>query len=138
MPFLLAPARCLSQRHLHDLAHFTTQISLTHRMIPRTSRSLAAGWPLWVDTGTVFTLKTGMIALLCAALATTTASPAGFTKGREVAPLPPEFKPGDYVWKPEVSPAGPVVIIVSVPEQEMLVYRNGVRIGRSTISTGAK
>jgi hypothetical protein len=75
---------------------------------------------------------------LCAVLITTTAGAAELTKGREVAPLPPEFKPGDYVWKPEVSPAGPVVVIVSIPEQSMFVYRNGVRIGRSTVSTGVE
>ena len=59
-----------------------------------------------------------------------------FTKGRVVAPFTSEFKPGDYIWRPEVSPAGPVVIIVSLPDQVMYVYRNGVRIGRSTVSTG--
>ena len=65
------------------------------------------------------------------------ASAAGpFTKGRVVAPFRPELKPGDYVWHPEVSPAGPVVIIVSLPDQVIYVYRNGVRIGRSTVSTG--
>lgn len=61
-----------------------------------------------------------------------------FTKGRKVAPFPKEFKPGDYVWHPEISPAGPVVILVSLPDQVLYVYRNGVRIGRSTVSTGAK
>lgn len=61
---------------------------------------------------------------------------ANFTKGRPVAPLTSAFKPGDYSWHPEVSPAGPVVILVSLPEQVMYVYRNGVRIGRSTVSTG--
>ena len=40
------------------------------------------------------------------------------------------------MWRPEVSPAGPVVIIISLPEQVLYVYRNGVRIGRSTISSG--
>jgi L,D-transpeptidase-like protein len=59
-----------------------------------------------------------------------------FTRGRMVAPFTSEFKPGDYVWHPGVSPAGPVVIIVSLPDQVMYVYRNGVRIGRSTVSTG--
>ena len=59
-----------------------------------------------------------------------------FTKGNEQRPLIPQLKTGDYVWKPEVSPAGPVVIIVSLPEQTLFVYRNGVRIGRSTISSG--
>jgi len=63
---------------------------------------------------------------------------AAHTKGRAVRPFTTEFKPGDYVWHPEVSPAGPVVIIVSIPEQRMYVYRNGVRIGQSTVSTGTK
>src|SRR6202158_3511007 len=67
-----------------------------------------------------------------------TASAAGHTKGRAVQPFTPELKPGDYVWHPEISPAGPVVVIVSLPEQRMYVYRNGVRIGRSTVSTGTK
>ena len=80
---------------------------------------------------------------LIPALLLTTASTAfalvpGHTKGRELEPLPPEFKPGDYVWKPEVSPAGPVVVVVSVPEQKMAVFRNGVRIGTTTVSTGSK
>jgi hypothetical protein len=61
---------------------------------------------------------------------------AGHTKGRAVAPLTPALKTGDYVWHPEVSPAGPVVVLVSLPEQVLYVYRNGVRIGRSTVSTG--
>jgi magnesium transporter len=38
------------------------------------------------------------------------------------------MKPGDYVWLPEVSPSGPVVVIVSIPDQELFVYRNGVRV----------
>ena len=58
------------------------------------------------------------------------------TKGCGVAPLTPQFKPGDYVWRPEASPAGPVVIVVSLADQVVFIYRNGVRIGRSTISTG--
>jgi hypothetical protein len=54
------------------------------------------------------------IALL---LASPFAKASGFTKGREVAPMPKQFKPGDYVWHPEISPTGPVVIIVSIPDQ---------------------
>ena len=60
----------------------------------------------------------------------------GHTKGRAVKPFTSELKPGDYVWHPEVSPAGPVVVFVSLPDQVVYVYRNGVRIGRSTVSTG--
>jgi hypothetical protein len=58
------------------------------------------------------------------------------TKGNPVAPFTPTLKPGDYIWHPEVSPAGPVVVLVSLPDQILYVYRNGVRIGRSTVSTG--
>lgn len=47
------------------------------------------------------------------------------------------LKPGEYYWKPELSPRGPVVIVVSLPRQLMVVYRNGVQIARSTVSTGA-
>ena len=58
------------------------------------------------------------------------------TKGRPVAATSPTLKPGDYAWHPEVSPAGPVVVLVSLPDQILYVYRNGVRIGRSTVSSG--
>jgi hypothetical protein len=58
------------------------------------------------------------------------------TKGRQVAPFTPTLTPGDYIWHPEVSPVGPVVVLVSLPDQILYVYRNGVRIGRSTVSTG--
>jgi lipoprotein-anchoring transpeptidase ErfK/SrfK len=58
-----------------------------------------------------------------------------FTEGRDVAPFT-SLQNGDYVWKPEVSPAGPVLIVVSIPEQRLFVYRNGVRIGSSTVSSG--
>jgi hypothetical protein len=83
-------------------------------------------------------MKRQLALLLVLILAPLTASAAGHTKGRAVQPLTPRLKPGDYVWHPEISPAGPVVVIVSLPEQEMYVYRNGVRIARSTVSTGKK
>jgi L,D-transpeptidase catalytic domain len=58
------------------------------------------------------------------------------TKGRAVGPFTPTLKPGEYSWHPEVSPSGPVVILVSLPDQILYAYRNGVRIARSTVSTG--
>lgn len=58
-----------------------------------------------------------------------------FTKGTKKNPYSP-LKAGDYVWTPAVAPAGPVVIIASLPEQTLYVYRNGIRIGRSSISSG--
>jgi L,D-transpeptidase catalytic domain len=58
------------------------------------------------------------------------------TKGRAVAPFTGTLKSGDYSWHPELSPAGPVVVLVSLPDQVLYVYRNGVRIANSTVSSG--
>ncbi|HEX6833548.1 MAG TPA: L,D-transpeptidase family protein [Rudaea sp.] len=49
---------------------------------------------------------------------------------------PLRLRPGDYVWHPEVSPQGPVVIVVSLDEQRAYVYRNGIAIGLSAVSSG--
>ena len=46
------------------------------------------------------------------------------------------LRPGQFTWTPELAPQGPVAVIVSLPEQRAYVYRNGVRIGVSTTSTG--
>ncbi|MFS8039083.1 L,D-transpeptidase [Xanthobacter sp. AM11] len=44
--------------------------------------------------------------------------------------------PGTYVWYPERAPDGFVAIVVNLADQRAYVYRNGVRIGVSTVSTG--
>jgi L,D-transpeptidase catalytic domain len=49
---------------------------------------------------------------------------------------PDALKPGEYVWAQGVAPDGPIVVIVSLTEQRAYVYRNGVEIGYSTVSTG--
>jgi hypothetical protein len=46
------------------------------------------------------------------------------------------LKPGEFTWNPDASPDGPVAIIVSLPEQRVYVYRNGIEIAVSTCSTG--
>jgi lipoprotein-anchoring transpeptidase ErfK/SrfK len=47
-----------------------------------------------------------------------------------------ELRPGEFIWNPAVAPAGPIVVLVSLGEQRTYVYRNGVEIGVSTISSG--
>lgn len=49
---------------------------------------------------------------------------------------PAALKPGQFVWSPANAPAGPIAVIVSLDEQRAYVYRNGERIGYSTISAG--
>lgn len=46
------------------------------------------------------------------------------------------LRPGEFQWTPQLAPSGPLAVIVSLPAQRAYVYRNGVRIGVSTVSTG--
>ena len=59
------------------------------------------------------------------------------------APVPYEtptqnLKPGEFTWAPQLAPEGPILVVVSLDEQRAYVYRNGIEIGASTISSGKK
>ena len=51
-------------------------------------------------------------------------------------PTSTKLAPGQYEWYPERSPSGPLLVVVSIDDQMAYVYRNGVQIARSTVSTG--
>jgi hypothetical protein len=87
------------------------------------------------------TVLTGLMLLNSpAGLAATSKAPPKHTStlGTATTTVPARLKPGEYLWVPEVSPRGPIVMVVSLPEQRAYVYRNGVIIGASTVSTGKK
>lgn len=48
------------------------------------------------------------------------------------------LKPGEYLWAPNLAPSGPVTVIISLKAQRAYVYRNGMPIGVSTVSTGKR
>lgn len=48
------------------------------------------------------------------------------------------LRAGEFTWNPEFSASGPLVIIISLREQTLSAYRNGIRIARSSISSGRK
>src|SRR4051794_1998441 len=54
----------------------------------------------------------------------------------ELARQAEALKPGEWVWRPEIATEGPVLVYVDLGRQRATVYRNGVRIGLSTISSG--
>src|ERR1044071_3520205 len=86
-------------------------------------------------------MKLRYFALVFAALIATSFAmqqPSFHTKGTPTGKPTGPLKPGEYWWKPELSPRGPVVALVSIPQQTMHVYRNGILIGRSSISSGTK
>jgi len=49
-----------------------------------------------------------------------------------------KLKPGEWEWYPDRATLGPVAIVVSLSDQLAFVYRNGIRIGLSTVSSGKK
>jgi len=47
-----------------------------------------------------------------------------------------KLKKGEFLWMGEAVTTGPVVVVVSITEQRGYVYRNGILIGATTVSTG--
>jgi hypothetical protein len=81
------------------------------------------------------------ILALCLGLLTASQAmpqPSFHTKGTPTGKPTGPLKPGEYWWQPEISPQGPLMILISIPQQTMHVYRNGILIGRSSVSTGSK
>jgi hypothetical protein len=48
------------------------------------------------------------------------------------------LKKGQFTWAPQLAPAGPILVTVSLDEQMAYTYRNGILIGVATVSTGKK
>jgi len=82
---------------------------------------------LWLTTATT----------LEAAFAPSTLAQANLDASNPSAAIA-KLKPGQYLWAPKIAPSGPVLIIVSLIRQLAFVYRNGILIGVTTISSGAK
>jgi len=76
--------------------------------------------------------------ILSSGFAAVMPQPSFHTKGTPTGKPTGPLKPGEYWWNPKLSPSGPVVVLVSLPLQTMNVYRNGLLVGRSSISSGSK
>jgi lipoprotein-anchoring transpeptidase ErfK/SrfK len=79
------------------------------------------------------------LALLLAApavLAKVDAPPARIAAQAPIAP--DSLKPGEFQWEPgwEVKSNSPLLVVVNLAEQRGYVYRDGRRIGTTTVSTG--
>uniref|UniRef100_A0A8J8AXV4 L,D-transpeptidase family protein n=1 Tax=Coralloluteibacterium stylophorae TaxID=1776034 RepID=A0A8J8AXV4_9GAMM len=105
--------------------------------------TLAAGLALALGTGSVSAYASPSLAgdATPSAARPPSDAPAARADADALVPNAPlhgevTFQPGDWLWEPELAPDGPVVMVVSLPEQRIYVYRNGVRIGVSTVSTG--
>jgi lipoprotein-anchoring transpeptidase ErfK/SrfK len=85
-------------------------------------------------------LSAVVLATACSfALATAAATPAAKPTGPAPTVLGEEpLAPGQFAWLPQMSAGGPLLVLVNLKEQMAYVYRNGLRIGRSSVSTGKK
>ena len=81
------------------------------------------------------------VSLVLAPLAATAPSPALASGSTVSSPLQlakqaEKLKPGEWVWAGKIAPTGPVLVYVDLDRQRATVYRNGVRVAVSTISSG--
>ena len=56
-------------------------------------------------------------------------------RGKAAAPAYP-LRAGQHYWMPELAPEGPLLVLVNLRQQLLLVYRGGIAIGYSSISSG--
>src|SRR5438046_10226161 len=96
-------------------------------------------WSLLASNTMKSSLSSFLVVVLAAALLVLRHSPLSaetFTEGVRVSPETVTLKTGEYVWEPERAPDGPLLIVASTTEQVAYVYRNGIRIARSSVRTG--
>jgi hypothetical protein len=81
-----------------------------------------------------------LLTIFAPAIAIALASPALAQQvelgGRPVLQAVTSLKPGQYVWSPAEAPEGPVLLVVNLATQRAILFRNGVPIGASTVSSG--
>ena len=83
-------------------------------------------------------MKTLHSMLLCCLMFV--ALPSSPLRAQQVSPdtAVDDLAQGEFVWEPQASPSGPVVVLVSLNKQQSFVYRNGITIGYTLVSTGKK
>jgi hypothetical protein len=84
--------------------------------------------------------------LLFAALAVTVAFGAsaaeyaipawGAKASSPVSTAPTDLRAGEWIWDGDAATSGPIAVVVSLTEQRAYVYRDGILIGTTTVSTG--
>ena len=79
-------------------------------------------------------------ALLCLALAAilghSVAGAQPSLQSGSVFEAAQQLKAGEFLWAPEVAPEGPMLLVVSLATQRAVLYRNGLPIAITTVSTG--
>lgn len=77
-----------------------------------------------------------VFALIGAMLISATLSAEPSLETGSVLEAAQRLRPGEYLWAPQVAPEGPVLLVISLATQRAVLYRNGVPIAITTVSTG--
>lgn len=64
------------------------------------------------------------------------ASPRVDLAGRTVLEVAPSLRAGEFVWAPEKATTGPTLLVVNLDTQRAVLFRNGIPIAASTLSSG--
>ena len=85
-------------------------------------------------------MKTAALAGISAFVLTVTASDAfaqRIDRGqRTILHATQNLRNGEFVWAPELSRDGPILMVVNIATQRAVLFRNGIPIAATTVSTG--
>ena len=76
-------------------------------------------------------------ALLVCSVASAAAHPAR-NRTSSILQEASRLRPGQYIWAPRGASKGPLLVVIDLSTQRALLYRDGMLIGASTVSTGGK
>ena len=79
-------------------------------------------------------IASGILACVAASAVAQPATPQKLSVIERAARL----NPGQYVWEPNAASTGPIFLVIDLTRQRLLLYRGGVPIAASTISSGSK
>ena len=83
------------------------------------------------------TFKAALVAAISTSLLSSPLFAQEVKRGdRPILQVASQLKSGQYVWAPELSAAGPVLLVVNLETQRAVLFRNGVPIAATTISSG--
>jgi len=85
-------------------------------------------------------MKMALLSLACltAGISTPAQAQQVDRAGRPVLDVARQLKNGEFVWAPELGATGPVLLVVNLESQRAVLFRDGVPIGATTVSSGAK
>lgn len=84
-------------------------------------------------------VRAAALAATALALSPTLASAQAVARGdRPIFDVVRTLKNGEYVWAPELAPDGPALVVVNLETQKLVLFRNGVPMAGSTISSGSE